>query len=122
MGIKEFFSRLLFLDIYNQDKQITDQVLEDLKNLRSYKNIIEDQKVRKRELADGCRIEAYLDKRGFWRWRLKAANHRIIAESGEGYINRQNMEKSLTLIRNIMDLVAVVYIDSAIDEGSSGVV
>ena len=27
----------------------------------------------------------YKDAKGEWRWRLKAANGRIIADSGEGY-------------------------------------
>ena len=27
----------------------------------------------------------YKDSKGEWRWRLKAANGRIIADSGEGY-------------------------------------
>ena len=29
------------------------------------------------------------DKKGEWRWRLKASNGRIIADSGEGYKNEQ---------------------------------
>jgi uncharacterized protein YegP (UPF0339 family) len=29
----------------------------------------------------------YKDARGEWRWRLKAPNGRIIADSGEGYAN-----------------------------------
>ncbi|HMH43612.1 MAG TPA: YegP family protein [Pyrinomonadaceae bacterium] len=27
----------------------------------------------------------YKDQKGEWRWRLKAANGRILADSGEGY-------------------------------------
>ena len=29
----------------------------------------------------------YKDHKGEWRWRLKASNGRIIADSGEGYRN-----------------------------------
>jgi uncharacterized protein YegP (UPF0339 family) len=29
----------------------------------------------------------YLDEKGEWRWRLKASNGRILADSGEGYKN-----------------------------------
>ena len=29
------------------------------------------------------------DAKGEWRWRLKASNGRIIADSGEGYKNQQ---------------------------------
>lgn len=33
-------------------------------------------------------VEVYQDKQGYWRWRLKARNRRVIAESGEGYSAR----------------------------------
>ena len=32
----------------------------------------------------------YKDARGEWRWRLKASNGRIIADSAEGYKNMQD--------------------------------
>ncbi len=31
------------------------------------------------------RVEVYEDSAGMWRWRLRAKNGRIVAESGEGY-------------------------------------
>lgn len=34
------------------------------------------------------KYEIYQDKRGEWRWRLKAANWKILAVSSEGYKNR----------------------------------
>lgn len=34
------------------------------------------------------RLTVYEDKRHEWRWRLQAANNRIIADSGEGYKQR----------------------------------
>lgn len=34
------------------------------------------------------KFDIYQDKKGEWRWRLRAANHRIVADSGEGYKNR----------------------------------
>lgn len=34
------------------------------------------------------RVEIYQDAAGGWRWRLKARNRRIIAESGEAYSRR----------------------------------
>ena len=40
-------------------------------------------------------IEVFRDRRGHWRWRLRAANGRIIAVPGEGYVNRADMEDSL---------------------------
>lgn len=34
------------------------------------------------------RFEIYRDRKGEWRWRLKAGNGRKIANSGEGYKRR----------------------------------
>jgi uncharacterized protein YegP (UPF0339 family) len=31
------------------------------------------------------------DKKGEWRWRLKATNGRILADSGEGYFEQERM-------------------------------
>jgi uncharacterized protein YegP (UPF0339 family) len=36
----------------------------------------------------GDETEIYEDKAGEWRWRRKAGNHEIIADSGEGYESR----------------------------------
>lgn len=41
------------------------------------------------------RIEVYKDKRGEFRWRLFSANGRIVADSGEGYIRRDNLNRAL---------------------------
>lgn len=35
-----------------------------------------------------------------WRWRLRAANHRIIAESGEGYKNLQDCLAGIQLVKS----------------------
>lgn len=40
-------------------------------------------------------IETYEDKAGEHRWRIKAGNGAIIADSSEGYKNRVDMLKSL---------------------------
>ena len=42
----------------------------------------------------------YKDTRGEWRWRLVAANNRIVADSGEGYRNRQDCLSAIELIKN----------------------
>jgi uncharacterized protein YegP (UPF0339 family) len=36
------------------------------------------------------RFVVYQDRAGLWRWRLLAANNRIIADSGEGYASKAN--------------------------------
>lgn len=44
------------------------------------------------------RLEVYADKDGHWRWRRLAANNKIIAVSGEGYVNR---EHAVTMAQDI---------------------
>jgi len=41
----------------------------------------------------------YLDALRQYRWRLKATNGRIIADSGEGYINRTDCQNAINLIK-----------------------
>lgn len=41
----------------------------------------------------------YTDAAGNWRWRLVAANGRTIADSGEGYFNRPDCERGISLVK-----------------------
>jgi uncharacterized protein YegP (UPF0339 family) len=41
----------------------------------------------------------YLDQKNEWRWRLQAANHRTIADGGEGYRHQDDCEAAVELIR-----------------------
>ena len=43
-------------------------------------------------------FEVYQDRSKEWRWRLKAINGRIIAESGEGFYDRGNAIDSIQLV------------------------
>ncbi len=45
------------------------------------------------------RFELYRDAGGQWRWRLRARNGEIIAESGEGYVRREDCEHGINLVR-----------------------
>jgi uncharacterized protein YegP (UPF0339 family) len=40
----------------------------------------------------------YKDTKGFWRWQLKATNGRIIADSGEGYVNYADCINGINLV------------------------
>ncbi len=40
----------------------------------------------------------YRDKKGEWRWHLKARNGRIVAESGEGYKSKAHCRKMVKKI------------------------
>lgn len=42
--------------------------------------------------------QIYRDANGQWRWRLVAANQRIIANSGEGYFNKADCIHAINLV------------------------
>lgn len=42
----------------------------------------------------------YKDQQSHWRWRLKAANNRIIADSGESYYNKSDCLAAIELVKN----------------------
>jgi uncharacterized protein YegP (UPF0339 family) len=46
------------------------------------------------------RIQKYIDTQGYWRWRLIAANNRIIADSGEGYDDEDGCDHGIMLMIN----------------------
>lgn len=52
---------------------------------------------------DGVTYSVYRDAAGEWRWQLRAANNRIIADSGEGYHNRQDCLHAITLVKGSKD-------------------
>jgi uncharacterized protein len=43
--------------------------------------------------------EFYIDVAGQWRWRMRAGNGRVVADSGEGYRNLADCQHGLELIR-----------------------
>jgi uncharacterized protein YegP (UPF0339 family) len=43
--------------------------------------------------------EVYKDTAGQWRWRLKAANGKIVASSGEGYANKADCIHAIELVK-----------------------
>ena len=54
------------------------------------------------------RIFVYRDRKGEWRWRLKSANGKIVAESGEGYKRKPREE---TLLAVAWTMVAATEAD-----------
>ena len=58
--------------------------------------------------AKGCncetgsprQVEIYKDASGEFRWRLRAKNGRIIANSGDGYKNKADAEHAIGLVKN----------------------
>ena len=46
------------------------------------------------------RFELYKGHDGEWRWRLRAANGNVIADSAEGYERRGDCERGIELVRS----------------------
>jgi uncharacterized protein len=49
----------------------------------------------------------YKDQAGYWRWYLKAANNKKVADSGEGYNNKQDCLYGIDLVKSAFN--APVY-------------
>lgn len=45
------------------------------------------------------RFELYRDAPGHWRWRLRAQNGNVLADSSEGYARREDCEHGIALVR-----------------------
>lgn len=43
-------------------------------------------------------VVVYKDKAGEWRWRLKARNGKIVADSGEGYASKRNARRAFAAV------------------------
>ena len=41
----------------------------------------------------------YRDAAGYWRWRLRAANNRVLADSGESYVNKADCLSAIALVK-----------------------
>jgi uncharacterized protein YegP (UPF0339 family) len=47
------------------------------------------------------KLHVYKDAAGEWRWRVQANNNRTVADSSEGYTNRQDAIAGFALIRTV---------------------
>lgn len=45
------------------------------------------------------RFELYRDRKREWRWRLRAVNGRVLADSGEGYRSRFSARRAISALR-----------------------
>ena len=57
------------------------------------------------------KVEFFKDKAGEYRWRLKATNGRIIADSAEGYKNQADCEAGFELVKSLSSKADVVRIE-----------
>lgn len=52
-------------------------------------------------------FELFKDKKGEYRWRLKAPNGLIIADSGEGYESKSGAENGINAVKSDAPVAAV---------------
>lgn len=53
------------------------------------------------DAMDSAAFHVYKDDAGEWRWHLKAANGRIVADSGEGYRDRGDCIHAIEVVRSL---------------------
>ena len=51
--------------------------------------------------SEGAAFHVYKDNAGEWRWHLKAANGRVVADSGEGYRDRGDCIHAIEIVRSL---------------------
>jgi uncharacterized protein YegP (UPF0339 family) len=56
------------------------------------------------------KFEVFKDQAGEWRWRLRADNGRIVADSAEGYANQRDVEIMLASIQLAALGAKIVYL------------
>jgi uncharacterized protein len=50
----------------------------------------------------GSRLEIYKDRKKEYRWRIVAANGKKLAMASEGYKNKKDMMKALTIVQEVI--------------------
>ena len=65
------------------------------------------------------RFELYKDHTGGWRWRLRAANGNIVADSAEAYVHRADCERGIELAKSCAS-APVVDMSAKIAEAGPG--
>ncbi len=48
-----------------------------------------------------AKFQVYKDGQGEYRWRLRADNHEVIADSAEGYSRKESCEHGLELVKKL---------------------
>jgi uncharacterized protein YegP (UPF0339 family) len=79
-------------------------LLEAEHNIKYYEGeIARIRELLEKERGEGAYL-VYKDASGEWRWQLRAANNRIIADSGEGYRNKQDCLHAIALVKDSKDI------------------
>ena len=54
-----------------------------------------------------ARFQVFKDEKGEYRWNLRADNNKIIADSGEGYHNKEDCLHGIHLVRELSPEVEI---------------
>ena len=84
-------------ELYEED------LLEAEHNVKYYEDELAHIKELIVEEADDVTYSVYRDASDEWRWQLRAGNNRIIADSGEGYHNKQDCLHAIALVKDSKD-------------------
>jgi len=52
-------------------------------------------------------FEVYQSTNGWFYWRLKSSNHKIVADGAEGYVSQQNALHGISLVQGTNSLTPV---------------
>ena len=78
-------------------------LMEAEHNIKFYEAEIARIKGQIGEESGGVVYVVYQDAAGEWRWQLRAANQRIIADSAEGYRDKQDCLHGIELVKDSKD-------------------
>jgi uncharacterized protein YegP (UPF0339 family) len=98
-GLKSYVRELTEMSA----KHGTDEALlhEDLSKAKCDIEYYESQTAGVDEADGSAAFHVYKDNAGEWRWHLKAANGRIVADSGEGYHDRGDCIHAIEIVRSL---------------------
>ena len=75
-------------------------LIEAEHNIKYYEDEIARIKDELEKGPDGAAYLVYQDASSEWRWQLRAANNRIVADSAEGYHNKQDCLHAISLVKD----------------------
>ena len=81
------------------EESLTDDLTEAGHNIAYYEGEIARIKGELGEAHGSATYYVYCDAAGEWRWRLRAGNNRIIADSGEGYKDKRDCHHGIDLVK-----------------------
>jgi uncharacterized protein YegP (UPF0339 family) len=47
-----------------------------------------------------AKFQIYTDAKGEYRWRFRANNNKIVADSAEGYVNKSDCKDGIEIVKN----------------------